>query len=265
MKLDELIRTNLEAVANAVPSAEPLPVADIRRRGHRRRRNRRLALVVGISVLVIGTLYLVNPRAALEHAYVADGETLVSTEPAVVQGAESPEPRFDTADLGPEVSLTPISDFTNAVDRAKQLTEGIIIKITLLGTTPGGVNAMIIHSEQNDPDLGLLQVRCVATDLGAACSGNRIADLVDEPGGLMPSQPTGPVYVVGEEADLTWEVPANASVVMLSVNGERRWQRPVGGVAVFDAELFDGDRLQLTAFDATGNPIDDQRQIASSE
>ncbi len=256
MTLDERIRTNLEAAANAVPRSEPDSIANIKKRGVRRRRNRRIAWSAGISLLVIGSLYLVNPLQGAEDTYLADGETLLATRPTVVQGAQSPEPQFDTADLGTDVTLTPISDFTEVVDQAERSAQGEIIRITVLGTTPGGLNALVVHSEENNRVLGPMQLRCVQTDTGRSCGGTQLENLVDEPGGLIPPEDRAhPTYTIGGKADLTWEVPAETSVVMLTVNGERSWQRPVARVAVFDTELVDGDRFELTSFDATGVSI----------
>lgn len=117
----------------------------------------------------------------------------------------------------------------------------------------------------NDSVLEPKQLRCVLTGGGASCVGERLEDLVDEPGGLIPPDPRSYSYTVGGKGELTWEVPAGTSVVMLTVNGERSWQRPVGRVAVFDNELVDGDRFQLTAFDATGISITHLRLVAGAD
>ncbi len=49
---------------------------------------------------------------------------------------------------------------------------------------------------------------------------------------------------------------------MLTVNGERLWQRPITALAVFDTDLRAGDRLTYTLFDDAGRVVAVSHQLA---
>jgi hypothetical protein len=255
MTLDDQIRSNLNLVADTVPRSDSSPVGSIKRRGQVRRRNRYVGLGALAVLVVAGTVLLSNPGA--DEIFVADGEMLMSTDPPIVQGAESPEPQFDTSGLGDEAPLTPVFDIERIVTLASRHPNAELLRITVLGETPSGVLAMVVHSESDDPDLGRLHMRCVTTELGSSCSGTEIDNVADMLGGLLPGEPgSGPTYTVGGEGDLTWEVPAETSIVALAHNGELTWQPPIADVAVFITDFADGDRFELTAYDTQGNPLD---------
>lgn len=262
MTLDDQIRSNLNSVADTVPRSDSSPVDKIKRRGQMRRRNRYVGLGV-VAVLVVTATVLLS-SSGTDEVFMADGEKLISTDPPILQGAESPEPEFDTSGLGDEAPLTPVSDITRIVTLASRHPNGELLRITVVGETPDGVLALVVHSEDDNPDLGRLQMRCVTTEMGSSCAGTQIENVADFPGGLLPGEPgSGPTYTVGGEGDLTWEVPSDTAVVALDLNGELRWQRPVADVAVFITHFADGDRFELTAYDADGNILDWVTRIAS--
>lgn len=255
MTLDDQIRSNLNFVADTVPRSDSSPVDSIKRRGRMRRRNRYVGLGALAVLVVVGTVFLSSSRT--DEVFMADGEVLISTDPPIVQGAESTEPQFDTSGLGDEAQLTPISDIEQIVNLASRHPNGEIVRITVLGETPEGVLALVVHSEGDDPDLGPLHMRCVTTELGSSCAGTETENTVDMPGGLLPGEPgSGPTYTVGGEGELTWEVPAQTSIVALDHNGDLTWQRPVADVAAFITDFVDGDRFELTAYDSQGNRLD---------
>jgi hypothetical protein len=235
------------------------------------RRPVRVAAVVGAVVLVLGAGVSLLTNTGGDNIYLAHGERLISADPPIVQGAESPEPAFDTGGFGNEVPLAQVADTSRimaALDPAAAGDLGEIVRITILGETPEGVLALIVHAEGEDLRGNPIQLRCQTTTLGGTqtCSGSRPEDFVDMPGGLMPAQPGGgPNFTVGEapaSADtMTWEVPAETSVVTLTVNGETRWQRPVAGVAVFITDLVYGDRFELIAYDPQGDILDSVARI----
>lgn len=263
MTVDDQIRRNLNFVADTVPRSESSPVDLIKKKGQMRRRNRYVGLGALMVLVVAGALLLSN-SGGTEQIFVAKGETLIWTDPPIVQGAESPKSQVDASGLGDEAPLTPVSDIDRIMDLASSHPNGEIARITVLGETPEGVLAIVVHSETIDRDLGRMQMRCVATEMGASCSGTQIENVADQPGGLLPPEPgSGPTYTVGGEGDLTWEVPPDTAVVGLDLNGELRWQRPVADVAVFITDFTDGDRFELTAYDAHGNTLDRVSRVAS--
>lgn len=271
----EILRDVLGRMADEAP--EPVPLEELHTvlalpeaMGRDRWLTRRpvwVAAVVATAVLVLGAGVSLLTNTGGDDIYVADGETLISADPPIVQGAESPEPEFDTSGLGDEVPLAPVTDSLRIVEAATTLQTGglpgEIIRITVLGETPEGVLALIVHAEGEDLRGNPIQLRCQTTTLGGTqtCGGGLdLEEVADMPGGLIPAQPGGgPNYTVGEAPDdhtMIWEVPPETSVVTLTVNDETRWQRPVAGVAVFITDLVFGDRFELAAFDARGNTLD---------
>jgi hypothetical protein len=227
------------------------------------------AVAVVVLVLGVGPMLLSNNQTG--DVYVADGERLISADPPIVQGAESPEPAFDTSGLGDEVALTPVTDTSRILETATGTLGDYpseLVRITVLGETPEWVLAVVVHNEVGPDFGGRMQLRCLTASLGGAtCEGVEFEDLGDMPGGLLPADPdSGPVYSVGERisnAILTWEVPAETSVVTLTVNGQTRWQRPVAQVAVFITDLTSGERFELTAYDSQGSILNLFRDVAS--
>lgn len=260
MTLDDRVRINLDSAASSVPGAERSPIEQIKTRARGRRRRRQAGLGLGILVLVLGTVLLSSTVA--NDIYLADGERLIATSPPIVSGAESPAVKFDISELGEEAPLTPVTNTDRILEQARP-PDGQIVRVTVLGETPEGRLALIVHSEKDDPQLGRVQESCLTAEgSGASCSGVAIEDTVDMPGGLIPPQPgTGPTFTTGEDAPadsaLMWEVPPETAAVALNVNGGQvMWQRPVSNVAVFDTSLQDGDSFKLTAYDSEGNIID---------
>lgn len=201
-----------------------------------------VAVVAAAVVLVVGAGVNLLTNTDGRDIPLAEGETLISTEPTIIQGSQSPHPSFDPAELGVEVPITPTTDVQSIVDLATTLQTddlGEVLNITALGETPEGVLALIVHTDGEHS-------RCLVTTLGGA---QTCRDL--------PAAPEmGANYTVGEaptESSLTWDVEPETSVVTLTVNGETEWQRPVADVAVFATSLVYGDDVELTALGAEGN------------
>lgn len=195
---------------------------------------------------------------------VVRGEVVLSEDPHIVLGGESPLPRFDRSQLGREAPLTPVpvSEVVDDMARWQRVLPGMfqegpseIGQITVIGATPGGVHAYVVTLEGGeDPDEKQRCTLTVAAAIGASCRAGPGWD-------LNPSFVTS----LGEERvedGLTWTVSEGTSVVMLSVNGERRWQRPIGRLAVFDVALRVGDEVRLIAFDTEGDRLTSRELIA---
>lgn len=275
----EIVRGVLGRIGDEAP--EPVPFEDLhtvlvqpvgaQRNPWWTRRPIWTAVAAAVTVLVLVGAAMLLTNTETETIYLADGEVLLSTDPPVVQGAESPKPAFDTSGLGDEVALTPVTDTSRILETATGILADYpseLIRITVLGETPEWVLAVVVHNEV-DPDFGgHMQLRCLTTSRGGAtCEGVEFENLGDMPGGLLPADPnSGPVYSVGERisnAILTWEVPAETSVVTLTVNGRTRWQRPVAQVAVFITDLTSGEGFELTAYDSQGSILNSFRDVAS--
>lgn len=208
-----------------------------------------------------------NPQISLNVApsqdqdvYLADGEKLLSTHPTVVTGAYSPEPRFDTSDLGEEVTLAPITDVARILRRAADMTypDAEIIRVTVLGTTPQGTEALVVHSIHHDPENDPSQERYMLFGDNAVGTETPIKELTNEPGGLVPQRTA---YAQGPWTPDDWEgqryawwhVPTDTSVVVMSFNGEQKWQRPIDATVIFKYES--AINIEFTALNSIGETI----------
>lgn len=232
------------------------------------RESRTQGLVAGLDrPLALLVLWTVLAGCTSGDIQVGDGETLISSDPPIVQGAESPPPEFDTSQLGEEQLLAPVTDVRRIVAHLPDDATGELLRATVLGETPEGMLALVAHFRSrstHDP----LQLRCVIVEDLYSCGGGLDSDVGDDLGGLAPGQPDGgPFYAVGGQvaAGLSWDVPVETSVVTIDINGESRWQRPVSQVAVFATNLQVGDNLELTAYDSEGRDINEFAMTAAND
>lgn len=263
MSLETRIKAGLRTAVDVEPASRPASVSAVKAAAERRnRRNRFAGLTVSGLALVVAVIVM-TILAGVEGPYVGEGEVLLATDPVVVRGAASPEPQFDTSGLGIEEPLSPLMDIAKALEVVRIETEdGQLIRVTTIGTTVGGHDAIVLHYEGTVFSGRRLQLRCLLTSPGGgSCGGHDLQNVINEPGGLVqPESPTEPnSYEVGVPGVLMWDAPPGTSIVVLTVNGEPKWQRPIGGVAVFDTNLVDGDRFTLAALDEYG---DDLRSFA---
>ena len=193
------------------------------------------------------------------RAYVVDGEQLLATQPTVVIGVQSPEPRFDTSDLGEEVTLTPITDVARILRRVEFYPGDELIRVTVLGTTPQGIDAKVAYNtyyHYNDIESGPSQSRYMFTDENVSGVASPLDELTNAPGGLVPRTPTPVPWSEGDGSRRTigWWVSPDTSVVVMNVDGEQTWQRPIDATAVFDYNPASLD-FQLTALNNSGETV----------
>lgn len=275
MNLDTRIETALKAAADAEPSNTPLPLADVKETAHGRRRRERLVAWTLSGLALLAVVFTLAIQAGVEpvaegEVSVAGGEVLLSVDPVVVvQGAASPEPQFDTTSLGVEQPLTPLIDIER-IEAVVELHVGFavdpeVLRITTVGTTVGGQDTVILHLYETDRFSDRrLQLRCTLPSGG--CAGEFLDDPTFDPEQLLQPDPRdGPSYEVGGPGHVTWDAPPGTSVVVLTVNGDSVWQRPISGVAVFDTQLVDGDRFEVKALDENGVTLIDHVFTASNE
>ncbi|MEE9178508.1 MAG: hypothetical protein V3U46_08770 [Acidimicrobiia bacterium] len=266
MSIESRIESGLKAAVEAEPVRIPAPLSDVKAAARRQTRQGRAARWTASGVALAAAVAFVTIQTGVEEPYVGKGETLLATDPIVVQGAPSPEPLFDTSGLGIEEPLSPITDAELALELARSFSEDTqIIRVTTIGTTVSGVNAIIQYSEASGLSHGGVQFRCLLTfPGGASCIGEDLDAVINEPGGLVqPGSSAEPdSYGVGGSHQLMWDVPSGTSVVVLTVNGESVWHGPIADVAVFDTDLFDGDQFQVTALDQHGNILESFELVA---
>lgn len=274
MTFDTRIEASLKAAVHAEPSNTPSPLADVKEAAVGRRRRERIVAWTVSGVALLAVAFTLTVQAGVDPSHVAedevilsDGEVLLSTDPVVVvQGAASPEPQFDTSTLGVEQPLTPLTDVAR-IESVIDLHVGFavdpeVLRVTTVGTTVGGQDTVILHLyETYDFSGRRLQNRCIIPSGG--CGGEFLDDPTFDPEQLLQPDPRdGPTYGVGGPAHLTWDAPPGTSVVVLTVNGDPVWQRPIGGVAVFDTQLVDGDRFEIKALDENGITLIDHTFMA---
>jgi hypothetical protein len=187
-------------------------------------------------------IVFLGPLLYREHPDLEPGETLLLIDPLVVGGASSPNPDFDPSTLGVANELADIEDAALIVDQLvgsstlRYGTEASLVKVTVVGVTKGGSIAAILRT----PYATCLYV---STPSASVC---RTVGSKDMPG----------VNSLGLAGTITWSpLPEGTSVVTLEYGDVTLWQQPVGGVAIFDTEMNDGDQFTLTALDADGRTI----------
>ncbi len=266
MILDSRLQAAVDETRAQLSGLTPPPI---------RSKLRRLTPIVGIataSALAVAVIVWsgITPlnRPADEEIYLGPGETLLSEEPTVVQGAPAVEPLFNAAELGEEAPLGRLTDLTELVAQIQANNESDVFRITVIGVTGDGATAALLYADKVNPDLGPLRLLCVWIDGASACGGTPIADLADQPGGLpvgLQAEVVALTYTTPGPSELAWgPLPEGTSVVVFTTNDTSVWQRPVGGVAVFDTDLRDGDVFVLTALDADGDTMVRQSTTAGS-
>jgi hypothetical protein len=164
-----------------------------------------------------------------------EGETFLSEEPPIVNGAPAPEPEFDASTLGMEWPMEAVESMEISPYLVRPLVPDL--KITLIGATPDGTEAAIVDSMDT----------CV---WAKGTSEGLCTQLVGE---------DAVVAHGGFDGIVSWgPLPDNTSVVVLEYGDTSLWQRPVAGFAVFDTEMGQGDEFTLSAIDAAGDTIHTQ-------
>lgn len=209
--------------------------------------------VNGTSIPQIGEIVSPDERRDI---YLADGEQLLATQPTVVIGAQSPEPRFDTSELGEEVTLDPIMDVSRIIGRAADTAypDAEMIKVTVLGTTPQGIEALVVYTIHDSE-----QERFTLVGDNSSGISVPLDDLTDAPYGLAPRIPydqIGPSISSARESHsvVQWDVPPDTSVVVMNIEGETKWQRPTDATVIFELKGPASD-VELTALDSTGQVL----------
>lgn len=301
---DNSVEARITATLRAVADrTDPAPDWDRVRRDSARtpsttRGRERLALVAAVALLAVGGAGIALARPSVSTgtigptqstaSFVLPGEQVVSENPLVVMAASGPEPRFDTAALGSEVAIQPITvdrvDLDAVIDSAVNLVtetrsgQGEVRKVTVVGAMDGQpILIVVIDGPNLDGVNGAgvddnLRASWLVTPYGASGGGDLVeetslelieparpdGDVTDEPG---YDYPDGPVW---------WDrLPATVSVVALTVHTGSAdgnddgtelketlsWQRVRGGVFVVPVDLARSDRFTVEALDADGEVV----------
>lgn len=208
-----------------------------------------LAVVIVGGLVIWGTL-APDPSNIPLAGSPADPMVLLEN-PLVVRGTDGPEPRFDTSDLGQEVSL---ADPVNVADTVGRVAgnllspEDEVIRYVITGATESGATAGLVETSS-----GLHWCLWVvpATETRPTCTGSRSSD-------------TNPVFNFNPLTDGSWQrgtlawgpLPPDTSVVAITYGDQSYWQRPIGGIALFDIANHGQDQVVLTGYAPDGNIID---------
>jgi hypothetical protein len=266
MNISDLLVRHVEDELAAVPRGTG-SVSDVMRRGRRRRASRKIAVsLVVVAAMLLFVMFPVpfdpNP-VALAGSYeipaaveISDLEVAVEDQtpslenPDVWIGYVHPAPKFDTSNLGPNLSFTP------GAPSASDLGDRVLSAV-YLGDLDGepfyiyAVDPPTMIDRVTEIADGALSGEILGTTHGC-CSGGDM----DIPDGLpgMSTVRTGtePPIVTAEWLGLT----PNVSVVAYKIgNSFVGWQTPVGGVASVRLDHEPGVEVTLVAYAADGQEI----------
>lgn len=251
MSVDTRLRSAAEDTREKISGLTPPPVM------HRPQRAVWGWAVAGLAVGLV--VVFLAPRLTTDQRLIAEpapGELVLLEGPPtlVVRGAESPEPEFDTTELGAQVVLDGVVDLeltrlVAGIETADpEPLGGQLAKITVVGTLSDGSTIALLSGGGTEPDACIWQASLAN---GYSCFG--LPDL---------QTPITSTFA----GTTTWgPLPADTSVAQLIRGDESYWQRPIGRVAAFDIELpADRGGYMLKAFDVSGNIVHMEGQLPSA-
>ncbi len=196
-----------------------------------------VAAAVILTALLIPLMQVGQPVA--QPLDLGPGEVVLLEEPLVVKGAPAPSPEFDASKLGTRAGLGDIEDPSLLARMTlfyPENTNATIVKITVIGVTDAGSTAAILHRS-------ITKCLWVRTGDYQSC---RLFGTLDAPG----------VNSRGLAGAMVWgPLPEGTSVVGLHYGQTSLWQEPVGGYALFDTDMGDGDQFALTAYGSDGESL----------
>ncbi|HLF43344.1 MAG TPA: hypothetical protein VJA46_07440 [Acidimicrobiia bacterium] len=233
-----------------------------------------VAVVVFVGTLVIGALTWqlsgngAQPLAAGEAAaayfsFASEGALVLGEDPLILQPAPGPEPQFDTSALGTEVPLVPastVADIPNGFLATTDNSADTAVEAPLVEHCVRTESRPILHiGYVSEIDARLLIYGTVSDgrgdyifDGGPGLPQYAVAIACDGFSGY-PHGVSGHGAGFGNSGFMNVEVSPLTSVVTVSTNeGERLWQRPVAGWALFP---YKGGTVTIDALDAAGSVI----------
>lgn len=255
------IRSDWTRVADDVHAMERRP-----RSWHRPR----TLAAAAVAVLVMGGVLVAvrsgnnqTESVATAPNLVFPGETVLSADPLIVVAAVGPEPEFDTSDLGTRIEFDPITELTpeleGLITSRRDRPGSKLVKATLLGELRGEpwLITVIDTPDHTDPGLGgsgHLRDRMLGNSSGASGTGGFVdpdsLEMIEVP---RLSETPVPGITSGSTGSVIWDgLPSEVAVATLVGNGQRMWTTPRSGVAVFPAEIENGERYAIQAFSLDG-------------
>ncbi len=201
--------------------------------------------------------------------FVLDGEVIFTRQPLVVRASPGPEPEFDTSDLGTEIVLEPVVDYSKVEDlyqhwsgqMLEEDADPVLIKFTVLGQIDGTVFGLGISDHQFgyepsslNPNTNIRQ-RWVGFAEGSSSSGDRADRSSLKLIRLDPISTPVPQSGFWSAFSIHDGFGPNTSVVVLQTGQGDLWVRPMAGVAVFP-RIDGGATDRVIAIDADGNTIE---------
>ncbi len=207
--------------------------------------------------------------------YVLEGEVVLGEDPLIVQAVPGPEPRFDTSNLGIEVTVgtqescaDPSGPYGRWWDSTLEDNPAAIpIKFTVIGHVAGqcwyvGVSdrPFGFGSASKSPDTNV-RLRAIgsfgANSLSSGKQADRASlDFIQSPSAGEPGY--GTVTSTG-----TWNgtgfvsdgVPPTVSVAVLQTDGQDYWTRPHAGIILFPVSESSRNPHIILLLDADGNEV----------
>lgn len=222
-------------------------------------RNRLIARV-GVAAAVVAVvvpLILVNlpDIDGTRPVDVGQEEVVLLEEPLVVRGTYGPDPAFDTSGLGVEVALLDPSDIEASI---------LLVEENLLSPTDEVESHIVAGELASGSMAGIVQTAgergwCLwiipPTEARPSCSGR--SD--NSPEAVIGVNP-GTDFPTDEDNDLrgtyAWgPLSPEVSIVTVAYGDTSLWQRPIGGIALFDIDNPNRDYISYTAYDEHGNIV----------
>ena len=282
---EDRLRETLAAAADRVDAEKRWDrvVADARPpTSERPYENRRwsVAAVAATVLVAVGLGAVFAIRGDGEQATVADGvdfllpgEVVLNDDPLTVIPAPAPEPEFDTSELGTEVLFEPVNqsdDETTALieDALRAISPDETLqptKVTLAGRIDGQPWMIVVADAPNTNGIGgrsaeeNLRQRIVVSQTGGSASGEFVPrdslEMIEAP--HVDDASRSPAYSFSAPTGwLDWsDLPAETAVVAFSDADQELWMRPRAGMAAFETQFDNGERFELTAYDASGTVI----------
>ena len=186
---------------------------------------------------------------------VGQGEVVLLEEPLVVRGINGPDPLFDTSGLGVEVALLEPSDIEDSILRVEEnllSPSDEVEKHVVAGELASGSIAGIV---QTAGERGWCLWIIPPIEARPSCSGRNDntpeAVIGVNPGTDVPTDEANDLQGTYAWGPLSPEV----SVVTVAYGDTTLWQRPVGGIALFDIDNPARDHITYTAYDKHGSVV----------
>lgn len=177
--------------------------------------------------------------------------TVLAENPFIVQAPQPERPDFDTAPLGEEIPLIPVTDAS--VIPEVFLPPGVASSPHALATSE---YPMVVLGQPRTPDGTIHPTALVVSQFtsGEICP-TEITDTSSSRICAFPTGSYGALGFIGSNDNIPYHVPPNTSVVQIITQEASYWQQPIGGYGIIPNGTQIGRPTELAAFTTNGTEI----------